>query len=139
MYEHILVPVDLTSKNARALDAALDLAIRHGSGVTLLHVIEVVPHVPFQELATFYADLEGSARKKMKKLAEPFERKKVRVSSKIVYGNRAVEIAKYALKGKVSLIIMTSHKIHPGFPGEGWGTISYKVGMLAPASVLLVK
>ena len=39
----------------------------------------------------------------------------------------------------VDLIILGSQKIDPARPGQGWGTTSYKVGILCRCPVLLVK
>jgi len=40
---------------------------------------------------------------------------------------------------RVDLIVLTSHKIDLAHPAEGWGTTSYKVGILCQCPVLLVK
>ena len=37
------------------------------------------------------------------------------------------------------LIVMGSHRVALKHPGENWGTISYKIGILARCPVLLVK
>ena len=42
MFRRLLVPVDLTPKNVRAVEAARDLATQSGGEVFLLHVIETL-------------------------------------------------------------------------------------------------
>ena len=54
-------------------------------------------------------------------------------------GNRAPEIVRYAGEIGVDLIVLKSHRIDLENPSAGWGTVSYKVGILAQCPVLLVK
>ena len=61
MYKRILVPIDLTEKSLGAVDVAYEFAQRFGSEVILLHVIETIEHVQFDELKGFYQRLEASA------------------------------------------------------------------------------
>jgi nucleotide-binding universal stress UspA family protein len=57
----------------------------------------------------------------------------------IVRGRRAEEIVKYAAANEVDLIVLASHRVNPSAVDRDWGTISYKVGILAQCPVLLVK
>jgi universal stress protein A len=61
------------------------------------------------------------------------------VVEEIVYGDRPEEIVKFAAAHKIDLIVLASHRINPSAVGRDWGTISYKVGLLAQCPVLLVK
>ena len=63
MFDHVLVPVDLTDRNRRALEAASRLAGEDGE-VTLLHVIETLD-LPFDELEDFYQRLHDRAQVEM--------------------------------------------------------------------------
>jgi nucleotide-binding universal stress UspA family protein len=63
MFKRILVPVDLTEKSLAATDVAFDLARQFKAQVTLLHVIETIEHVTFDEMKGLYNRLEASARK----------------------------------------------------------------------------
>jgi universal stress protein A len=40
---------------------------------------------------------------------------------------------------RADLIVLASHPVNPAMLGRDWGTISYKVGILAQCAVLLVK
>jgi len=140
MFRHLLLPVDLTAKNQKALDAALELAAKVGATVTLFHVIETIEHLPFEELEDFYKRLEEKASVQLKKLAGTFTAKGVKLHREIVYGKRVEEILRKAEAGNVDLIVMSSHKVEEAQQGpKGWGTLSHQVGVLAPCSVLLVK
>ena len=57
----------------------------------------------------------------------------------ILYGKRVYEILNFAAEHGVDLIIMSSHKLDPENVTEGWGTISFKVGVLSHCPVMLVK
>ncbi len=135
MFQNILVPVDFTSKNLRALQFALKLAAQNKGKITLLHVIEPVEYIPPGELKEFYKKLERNAQSKMKVLIKR-SLKNVPVERIILYGKRAAEIAKYAATRKIDLIVLSSHRIQPG---SGVGTVSYTAAVLSPKPVLLVK
>jgi hypothetical protein len=58
---------------------------------------------------------------------------------KVIFGSRAHEIVRYAVETGVDLIVLSSHRLDPQNPSVGWGTVSYKVGILSKYPVLLVK
>ena len=63
VYRRILVPVELSDKDLRAVEAARALARANDEGdteVALLHVIETLD-LPFEELEDFYSKLESRA------------------------------------------------------------------------------
>ena len=139
MFHRILVPVDLTDKSLGAVDLARDLASHSDAEVILLHVIETIEHVEFEELKPFYSRLESSARKGLQKFAASFKSNNVKIDEALIYGHRTREIVDYAIANKVDLIVMASHRIDPGRPGHDWSSISYAVAILSPCPVLLVK
>ena len=63
----------------------------------------------------------------------------VQVESAVVDGRRADEIVKFAAANDVDLIVLASHRVNASMVNRDWGTISYKVGILAQCPVLLVK
>ncbi len=139
MFNRILVPVDLTEKSMASVDLAYDFAVQSKAEVILLHVIETVEHVQFEELKGFYERLETSARNGLQEFSERFVSNKLKVDQAIVYGHRSKEIVGYAIENRVDLIIMASHRIDPDRPGHDWSSISYAVAILSPCPVLLVK
>lgn len=139
MFHHILVPVDFTPKNRKALDITLQMAGSNKSSVSLLHVVEVIEDTTFEEFGDFYAGLQKRAEKKMAGLVTFCRNRGVEITDKIVFGNRVQEILKYADEAGVDLIVMSSHKLELEEPSRDWGTISYKVGILSQCPVLLVK
>ena len=138
-FERIVVPTDLTSRTTRALDLAARLSAPGRSRVTLLHVIETVGGIDFDNLKGFYRTLERKARAEMVRLKQRVSRLPIDVDDEILYGRRAEEIVGFASRNRADLIVLASHKVNPSIVGRDWGTISYKVGLLAQCPVLLVK
>lgn len=138
MFDTILVPVDLTEKNRRALEVARDLALETGGSVTLLHVIETLD-LPWEEVAEFYEKLEARATAAMEGMMKPLSAAGVRHDCRVEYGKRAEEIVAYGELHEVDLIVLNSHRVNLEDPGSGWATLSYKIAILAQCPVLLVK
>ena len=138
-FRHILIPVDLTAKNRVAVAMAVRLAAAGRTRVTLIHVIELIQGLPFEELEVFYRRLEMKARTDMAPHMKGLKRKNIAVHGEITYGHRVEEIITYAVKRRVDLIVMSSHKVDLATPGQEWGTISHKVSILSQCPVMLVK
>jgi universal stress protein A len=136
-YKRILVPVDFSEGNDRAISVASDLAAASGGEVTLLHVIETLADTPFEELADFYGRLEEKARRGMEELAASTDAEPTH--SEIRYGKRARAIVDYAREQMTELIVLSSHSVEREEAFRAWATLSYSVALLAPCSVMLVK
>jgi nucleotide-binding universal stress UspA family protein len=139
MFRRILVPVDLTQKSLAAVDTAFELASQSGAEVMLLHVVETIEHIELDELKPLYDRLERSARKGLEEFAERFAEKNIVVDRSVIFGHRTQEIVDFAIRNRMDLIIMASHRIDPERPGHDWSSISYAVAILATCPVLLVK
>jgi len=137
-FQHILVPLDLSARNQRALSTALELARANRARVTLLHVIQRIADLPPAEVRGFYDQLREVAHARMTRAARPFTARRIDVRSVVFVGTPAEEIVKYAARKRVDLIVLASHKINSR-SARGWGTTSYKVGILCQCPVLLVK
>jgi universal stress protein A len=107
--------------------------------VTLLHVIQTVEGLTFDELKPFYEKLRDKAGKQLADLARRHSDGGVDIDVEIAYGSRAETIVKVAAARRADLIVLASHRVNPSMVGRDWGTISYKVGILAQCPVLLVK
>jgi nucleotide-binding universal stress UspA family protein len=139
VFQRILVPVDLTEKSLAAVDVAYELAVQFKAEVTLLHVIETIEHVQFDELKDFYQRLEKSANEGLREFSQKFVMKKIPVHQSVIYGHRSREIVGFAIKNRADVIIIASHRIDPDRPGHDWSTISYAVAIISPCPVLLIK
>ncbi len=139
MFRRILVPVDFTPKNRSAIEIAMGLAGRGECEVRILHVIELALGLRFEELRRHYDRRKRVAMAKIAALARKFARKRIRTRAVVLFGDPAKQIVRYVEKEGVDLVVLNSHRLQPLHPGMGWGTVSYKVGILADCPVLLVK
>ena len=139
MFEKILVPVDLSDKHQQALDVAARLASASRGEVTLLHVVEVITGLWDEQERELYDRIDRMARDHLARLGRHLEECHVLRREEVVFGDRAHEIVRYAMETGTDLIVLTSHRIDLQNPSAGWGTVSYKVGILSQCPVLLVK
>ena len=139
MFKNILVPTDLTKKSVKALDIALRIGSKDGFKITPLHVMEILEGTDEEAFRDFYARLEKRARKKMEEMVDHYEKEKQHINKIIVFGKRVREIVGYAHENDTDLIVLSSHRIEKVDASQGWATISYKVGVLSPCPVMMVK
>lgn len=139
MFSRLLVPLDFTDKNEAAVTIAMETARRDGAEVTLLHVIEIIDHMDFDEMADFYRKLEARAAAQLEVIIDRFTEAGVRARYEIIFGRRAESILKQALDSQTDLIVMSSHRVDREHPALGLGTMSYQVAIVARCAVLLVK
>jgi len=139
MFHSILLPVDLTEENEAAVSTALGLLGDSGGKATVLHVIETIADVDFEDMEDFYQRLEEKARTGMRTLAQPLESAGLDVDQRVIYGKRARDIVAFAEEHEADLIVMSSRPLDPDNPAAAWGSISQQVAILARCPVLLVK
>lgn len=139
MYERIIVPADLTDRNREAVEAAARMVTNERGIVYLLHVIETIPGFAIEEERDFYAKLEKTATRHLEKLGESLGKRGVRWRAEVAYGPRAKTILDEARKLDADVIVIQSHRLDTTRPQQGWGTLSFQVGILSDRPVLLVK
>ena len=137
VFSRILVPVDLTVKNAKAVEVARDLVVA-GGDVVLLHVIEQLD-TPFEELDDSYAKLTADAQAKMQEHVERLSEAGVRAHVTIRIGKRAREIARFSHEEDFDLMVLYSHRLDPADLSHGLMTISHQVAIAAKCAVLLLR
>jgi nucleotide-binding universal stress UspA family protein len=134
---HILFPNDLSAEDARGLSAVLDLALREESRVTILHVVEMLRDIPFDELDNFYRNLERQAQQKMAGLQEQFAAAGVPSECRVIFGERVREIVEFARLSGADLVVVRGRDV-----GEDGATVvnrvGYRVAFLSTSSVLLL-
>ena len=139
MFRHILIPVDFSERNRTAVDVARDMAKQSEARITLIHVIETIEYISVTEMRDFYNRLERSAREGMTELSESLSGESIPVENVILLGKRHDEIIRFAIDNQVDLILMSSHRVDPDRPAANFGSISYRVAVLSPCAVLLLK
>lgn len=139
MFQRILVPTDLSDRTIKALQVASDVAAADDAQLMLLHVIETIAGADFDELSSFYGTLEKRARNRLNDIMTRASIRHAQIEAYIVVGKRVEETLRFAHANGVDLIVLASHPIDPSQPGSSISTMSYKLGILAPCAVLLVK
>lgn len=139
MFTHILVPSDLTEKNSRAMDIAVKMALQDRAALTFLHVVETIDEIDSDDFRRFYRQLGARADKAIDGFISEYSGEGLKIEKQVLYGKRVYEILNFAAAHQVDLIIMSSHRLDPENITEGWGTISFKVGVLSHCPVMLVK
>lgn len=138
MFRKILVPVDFSTKNDSALDSAVQIAGSDGE-IMLLHVVEIIEHIDFNEMSDFYRGLETRATARLFTLEEKLAEKGARVRHEVLFGKRVETIVRYAGEMAADLMILSSHQVDRDHPALGLGTLSYGIAIMARCPVLLVK
>ena len=139
MFSNVLIPTDLGDRAERAIEVVRDLVLGREAKVTLLHVVQPIAQTTPDEFREFYDELEQRSATRLSALAKSLDLPGADVSQHVIYGVPAVEIARFAETHGVDLIVLASHTVDPRTAGQDWGTVSYKVGVLAQCPVLLVK
>jgi universal stress protein A len=139
MFQRIVVPVDLTDKHQRAIDLAARLVDPGGGEVVVLHVIELLHGLSQEEGRDFYQRLERAAQQHLQPWVRSLRDRGLPARQDIRHGERAPEVLRYCQENGADLVVLTSHRIGPANPTAGWGTLSYKISILAQCPVLLVK
>jgi nucleotide-binding universal stress UspA family protein len=137
VFKRILVPLDLSDKHGPALDRAAELAGSSGE-VVLLHVIESIAGLGVEEEQSFYSRLERMARDHLQRFAHLLSQRQVRCQGEIRIGHRATEIIRFAQASASDLIILTVPRFDPTNPATS-GSLGWRISLLAPCPVLLVK
>jgi nucleotide-binding universal stress UspA family protein len=139
MFKRLLLPLDLTDKHVKVVETAAQLAKQSAGSVTLLHIVETIPGLSLEEDEAFYDRLQRSAQQHLDKLGQTFAARQIPWQAVIQFGHRVQDIVRYAQENQIDLILLTSPTFDPVHPGLGWGSLSFKISVLSPVQVLLVK
>ena len=140
MISKILVPIDGSSHAKKAVEYAIDLALKYKATVYLVHVVSPLPSVPDEEvLQTIEANQELFAKEILEAAAREVKKKGVgNFQSTVLYGDPAHGILEFARKNGVDMILMGSR-------GAGkvetllLGSVSHRVCHLAECTCMTVK
>lgn len=139
MFKRILVPLDMSDKHKRALGMAAELAKQSQGAVFLFHVVESIPGLKEDEEEDFYTRLEAGAVHHLNRYARTLEAQGISCHQQVMLGHRVPNTTNHAKKIKADLIILTAPPFDAKHPVGGLGSMSWKISMLAPCPVLLVK
>lgn len=131
VFKRILVPLDLSDERD-SLEFASRLAMENRSTVDLLHVIETVDGLPFDDLRGFYDKIESDARATLEEAGKRLHDWGLPANSHVTYGKRAEEILAFAERNGTDLIVIDAGD-------SALGSVGYKTVFLARCPVLLVR
>jgi len=130
-----VVALDVSSATNKVLDKAISLAKCSDAKITAIYVIGIQPTL----LSGVINDRET---KKAEKILRPMkkycEKKGIQFAFKIPYGKPASEIAKFAEKGKVDLVVIGTKGLG-GFKGKVLGSVANSILLESKVSVFLVR
>jgi nucleotide-binding universal stress UspA family protein len=139
IFKNILVPIDSSPASLRALDLAIEFAMRDGAKITLIYVILSSSKLNAQtsdELKKFGENVLHEAEEKCKKYG--IIPKKVLRIGELDQSSIASEIYDEVLKGKYDLVILGTK----GYCGEKailMGSIAIALAITLPCTVIIVR
>ena len=139
MFKKIIVPVDLSDRNEKAMGVAVELAEASGGDLTAIHVVELIPGISREEDPSFYGRLESNAEEFLNELTKDCSSPRVAIAGEVLFGAPPFAVIERAKEVDADLIVLASHRIAVDQPHLGWGTVSYKIGILAQCPVMLIK
>ena len=137
----IVVPIDFSDFSKESLGVAKELAKQHGSEITLIHVVPVIPRLPdsiaiFKEVE-YEQELIQGAERKLQQMAAELQREGVRASTRVGLANdAATEIVREA--GLADLIVIATHGL-TGWRRLAFGSVAEKVVRTATCPVLFLR
>ena len=141
LFRRILVPHDFSDHAARALALAVDLAVKHGGRLTVLHAVApVYTDVALAAGGAFWAppgELLQKLQQRLESLvARATRRRRVRTECRVVMGRPFVEINAAARRADV-IVMGTSGRT--GLSHVLLGSVAERVVRRAPVPVLTVR
>lgn len=109
--DKILVPVDISEKNYRSLEYALDIAGKTGSRITILYIL-AIPHNTNEIPPKVIDEMVKGANDELQELVSDSSEKvkNLSINKKLVIGlSPSKRIIEYAKKNKFNLIVLNSH------------------------------
>ena len=141
-FRKILVPIDFSENSPKILRDAAEIAERFGAELTVVFVVQsfedysgfFVPHIPITQ---FEEEMVQSATTKMESFLSENLKSKIPVNSKILQGDVAEELVKFATENGIGMIIMGTHG-YKGLEKALFGSVAERVVKTAPCPVLTI-
>lgn len=150
MYKKIMVPHAGTTAGNKALSHAKEMAKKHGSTVTVLHIVENIPIPPSlgfdaerkkwgKELQAARREMKIDMHEKLTKQTVSLKKEGISVVVKVLHGYPDEEIIRVANQDKYDLVIMAKRRKLPGLKAIlKLGSVSRKVLEKVRCPVMLI-
>ncbi len=139
-YRHILVPIDFEPSSQKALEVAIDLALKFDSKLTLFHAWETpaVVYAGAYVSPAVWDAIEQSAKRRLETRLATTRERLPRAETRLVCGPAAYEILREIEKLGADLIVMGTHGRH-GMSRVFLGSVAEKVVRGSNVPVLTVR
>jgi universal stress protein A len=139
----IVCPTDFSDPSYQGLDYAIDLAKLFQAELSVVHVLNVLPHSPTDpnisfEVPEFERIMHKESEEKLKEIVKTRVPAAIKADAVIGHGNAAKEIVRIAEEGKADLIVIATQG-HTGWHHLVMGSIAEKVIRHAPCPVFAVR
>ncbi len=135
--KHILVALDDSDTSKVGLDKAINIAKLSGAKITGVNSVVVQPTLI--ATVTNYRDyLTNEAKKMLDSAKESCKKQGIEFTSEVLQGSPASQIAEFAEKQNVDLIVIGSRG-HSGIKGAVLGSVANSLMHKSKVSVLIVK
>ena len=142
--KRMLIPTDFSPASEIAFNYAIDLAVRQGASVHLLHVIDdgsfatAYPDGFYVELPGLRAQLMDEATRRLDGLSALCAAAGLAATIEVAVGRPAPVITETAKSRGTDLIVMGTHG-RSGFAHLVLGSVAERVVRIAPCAVLTVR
>jgi nucleotide-binding universal stress UspA family protein len=138
----ILFPCDLTPHSFKILQYALALADNFGSRVCILHVVQDLRswaglYMPHKRLDLEQKEVEEHAQQSLVRFCIEIPAARMNAEKRVVSGEPAEEIIKFAKTEVADLIVMGTHG-RKGIEYSLFGSVAARVVRFSPVPVLTV-
>jgi nucleotide-binding universal stress UspA family protein len=145
-YKNVLFCTDFSANAQAALPYAIDLAIKYGSALHVVHVYQEPEHVAELEISSSIksdwirvAHLLGTEKeKKLKEICENITKELGSCLPKMLRGKPHTEILRYAKESGIDLIVMGSHGLS-GLEQVLFGSTADRVMRESTCNVIIIK
>lgn len=142
--KRLLIPTDFSATSDIAFHYGLDVALRHGASVHLLHVIDdarlgiATPEGFYTEMPGLSTTLIKDATAALARLAAHGRGLELQVTTQVIVGRPVDEITRVATARGTDLIVMGTHG-RSGVAHLMLGSVAELVLRVAPCAVLTVR
>ncbi|MBU0515970.1 MAG: universal stress protein [Proteobacteria bacterium] len=140
--KQILYPIDFSDNNRKIVPYVQMMAAKLGAGLHLLNVLRDLDayagfYVPHTNIEALIGEIAGQADQKMQEFVESDLADVSSVKTRVVTGDPAREIVKYAQENDIGLIVMGTHG-RSGLDRAIFGSVAEKVVKHSTVPVLTV-
>ena len=140
----ILCPTDFSEPSYAALKVADEMAVHFTAELLLVHVVTPIPVIPVHDdpsgfnLPMYEKEMEASAGKSLRQVAEERISKAIRCRTIVIQGDPAGRIVRIAEEETVDIIIIATHGL-TGWRKFMFGSVTEKVIRMAGCPVLSIR